>query len=223
MSTAPRPEQTIAQKIGEKPVYHISDMEKVTGSRATAYRLLKELLECGFADRVKEGYFTLRSCLFQPYKLWQDLMPSLQALKQSRFFGLSYNENDVRKARQILEGMVTLDYRAYELTGFQHPNLFSIYVDNVDRAAGLLRRHGFFSEGTRGRVAILPRMGNFENEVQRVYLDCIAFGGRSMLDAIAIDLLHGEKLDPKTRGTFKTEDVLKVRDEIAAQSLPRSG
>jgi hypothetical protein len=79
-----------------------------------------------------------------------------------------------------------------------------------------------FSEGTKGRVVLLPRIGEFRNEIQRVYLDCIAYGGRSLLDAIAIEILHNEDLDPNIRGTFKTEDVLKVREELDAQSGTRS-
>ncbi len=54
--------------------------------------------------------------------------------------------------------------------------------------------------------------GGFENEVQRVYLDCLAFGGRSTLDAIAIELLQGDQLEVK--GEFPTELVLKVREDL---------
>ncbi len=216
-----RPELTIAQTIREKPVYHINELSKITESRATAYRILSKLREAGFAEQLKEGYFTLRSSLFQPFNLWSNLLPSLQALKQARFFGLSYNENDVRLTRQILNGIITLDYRAYELTKLQSPHLFFIYVDNPDQAAKMLRKHKF-SEGTQGRVVIIPRIGAVGNEIQRVYLDCIAYGGRSLLDAIAIEILHDESLDPNIRGAFKAEDVLKVREELAAQSGTRS-
>ncbi len=216
-----RPELTIAQTIGEKPVYHVNDLRKITKSRASAYRILRELREAGFAEQVKEGYFTIRSSLFQPFNLWPDLLPSLQALKQARFFGLSYNENDVRLARQILNSVITLDYRAYELTQLQSPHLLFIYVGDADQAARALRKHKFW-EGTRGRIAILPSIGSFENEIQRVYLDCIAYGGRSLLDAIAIEILHGENLDPHVRGIFRAEDVLKVREDLAPQPQTRS-
>src|SRR6266851_2500733 len=135
-----KPELTIAQTIGEKPVYHMTDLSKITESRATAYRILSKLREAGFAEQVREGYFTLRSSLFQPFNLWSNLLPSLQALKQARFFGLSYNENDVRLARQVLKGIMTLDYRAYELTNLQSPRLLFIYVDDADQAAETLRK-----------------------------------------------------------------------------------
>ena len=216
-----RPELAIAQTIGEKPVYHMKDLSKITESRATAYRILGKLREAGFAEQVREGYFTLRSSLFQPFNLWSNLLPSLQALKQARFFGLSYNENDVRLARQTLKGIVTLDYRAYEITRLQSPHLFFIYVGNPDQATSMLKERNF-SEGTKGRVVIMPRIGEFGNEIQRVYLDCIAYGGRSLLDAIAIEILHNEDLDPNIRGTFKTEDVVKVREELGAQPRTRS-
>jgi hypothetical protein len=216
-----KPELAIAQTIGEKPVYHMDELSKITESRSTAYRILSKLREAGFAEQVRDGYFTLRSSLFQPFNLWSNLLPSLQALKQARFFGLSYNENDVRLAGQILKGIVTLDYRAYEITKLQSPHLFFIYVENPDQAASMLKECKF-SEGTKGRVVIMPRTGEFRSEIQRVYLDCIAYGGRSLLDAIAIEILHNEDLDPNIRGTFKTEDVLKVREELDAQSRTRS-
>ena len=72
-----------------------------------------------------------------------------------------------------------------------------------------------FSENKEGRVAILPvereRKG-FENEIQRVYLDCLARGGSSTLDAIAIELLHGDEI--AIRGEFPVDLVLKVREDL---------
>lgn len=211
------PELAIAQTIGEKAVYRASDFDKVGKSRPTVYRILRQLRDLGFAEQIKGGYFTIRSCLFQPFSFWADLLPSLQAMKEARYFGLSYNENDVKVAKEILKGIVTLDYRAYELTQLQAPRLFSIYVENIAKAAKMLKANGF-SEGTQGRIAVLPQTGKIENEIQRVYLDCIAYGGRSTLDAIALEVLHSEKLDPQVRGTFKTEDVLKVNEDLATQS-----
>ncbi len=72
-------------------------------------------------------------------------------------------------------------------------------------------------------MAIIPNVGSFENELQRVYLDCIAYGGRSNLDAIAIELLYGEALDPRIRGRFRSEDVVKVRDNLAASDTAQLG
>ncbi|MDG6941425.1 MAG: hypothetical protein JRN34_00665 [Nitrososphaerota archaeon] len=208
-------ELAVIQAIGEKPIYRLEELLQVTGSRATAYRTLAELRQIGFAEPAKEGYFTIRSSLFQPFNIWQHLVPSLNALKHARYFGRSYNENDVKKASEILHGIVTLDYRAYDLTRLQEPHSLFVYVNNLDSAAEILREHGFW-EGTRGRVVLLPQVGSPQNEIQRVYLDCLAYGGRSTLDAIAIEMLHGEHLDPRVKGVFKSEDVLKVKEELAS-------
>ena len=59
---------------------------------------------------------------------------------------------------------------------------------------------------------VLPRIGNFENEIERVYLDCIAKGGRSIQDAIAIELLYANHLT--SRGNFPVEYVLKVQEDL---------
>lgn len=209
------PELAAAQTIGEKPAYRLDDLARAVGSRATAYRTLKELIRLGFAERLGRGYFAVRSSLFQPFYLWEHLVPSLSALKQARRFGRAYNDGDARAARRILAGVVTLDYRAYELTGLQEPYSMFIYTENLDSAAEALRGAGFW-EGTRGRVCLLPKPVPFDNELQRVYLDCVAYGGRSTLDAIAIDALHGDELDPRVRGAFRADDVLKVKEELAS-------
>jgi hypothetical protein len=208
-----KPSLTVVQSLTQKPVYHASELFGPAGSRATAYRVISGLLELGLAAETKRrGYFTIRSSAFQPYTKWPHLLPSLRALKQARYFGRAYDESDVNYARRFLTGMVTLDYRAYDLTKLQTPRTFFLYARNPNREAELLESNGF-SEGTKGRVAILPRGGgDFENEVQRVYLDCLAFGGRSTLDAIAIELLYGDRL--RIRGEFSTDLILKVREEL---------
>lgn len=199
--------------MGQKPIYHASELFGPAGSRATAYRFIRRLQELGFVSETqRRGYFTVRSSAFQPYQTWLHLLPSLRAVKQARYFGRAYDESDVNYARRSLSGMITLDYRAYELTRFQTPHTFFIYVGDPDHQAKSLRSAGF-SEGSKGRVAILPREDSgFENEIQRVYLDCLAFGGRSTLDAIAIELLHGDQLS--VRGEFPTDLVLKVREDL---------
>lgn len=203
----------VVQSLGQKPVYHTTEFFEPAGSKATAYRVIGRLQELGLASETKKrGYITVRSSAFQPYHTWPHLLPSLSALRQARYFGKSYDESDVNNAKRVLSGMVTLDYRAYELTKLQTPHIFFIYVDNQDKGAELLRSRGF-SEGTRGRVALLPReQSGFGNEIQRVYLDCLAFGGRSILDAIAIELLYANQLSVKSE--FPVELVLKVREEL---------
>ncbi len=208
------PSLAVVQALGQKPVYRASELFGPAGSRATAYRFIRRLQELGLAAETrKRGHFTVRSSAFQPYQTLLHLLPSLRALKQARYFGRAYDESDINYARRSLRGMVTLDYRAYELTRFQTPHTFFVYAEDPDQQAKSLRSAGF-SEGSKGRVAILPKEddGGFENEIQRVYLDCLAFGGRSTLDAIAIELLHGDQLS--VRGEFATDLVLKVREDL---------
>jgi len=205
------------QSLPAKPVYHISELFEPAGSRATAYRLMHRLQELGFAEETqRRGYFTIRSSIFQPYRIWSKLLPSLHALKQARYFGRAYDESDVSYARKSLKGVVTLDYRAYELTGLQTPHRLFIYVEDSDHAAKVLRDNRF-SEGKRGRVAILQKGGGFQNEIQRVYFDCLASGGRNLLDAIAIELLYEGRLSVK--GEFPAELVMKVKEELPPRSI----
>lgn len=205
------PSLAIVQALGQKAIYHASELFGPAGSRATAYRIIHGLQELGFAESQKRGYFTIKSSVFQPYQTWFNLLPSLRALKQARYFGRAYDESDVNYARRLLRGTVTLDYRAYELTQLQIPHTFFIYVENPNRVAEDLIGNGF-SEGKKGRVAILPMEGDFKNEIQRLYLDCLASGGRSVLDAIALDILFGDQLS--VRGEFPTELVMKVKEDL---------
>jgi len=60
-------------------------------------------------------------------------------------------------------------------------------------------------------------MGSFDNKVKRVFLDCLANGGRSVLDAVAIQLLYGDSIDVKAR--FPIEMVIKVQDDLPREKL----
>jgi hypothetical protein len=209
------PSLAVVQSLGDSPAYRVSELYHLAGSRATAYRLLDELVELGFAERQNRGYFSLRSSVFQPYRLWPHLVPSLQSFKNARRFGRAYDESDVNYAKKTLHGFLSLDYRAYELTGVQIPYQYFLYVDNVEEAALLLRKKGF-SEGKAGRISIAPKTGQFKDEIQRVYLDCLAAGGRSILDAIAIDLRYGDQL--WARGEFPVDQVTKVEEDLQVES-----
>lgn len=209
------PALAIAQTLPPKPVIHISELYGRARSRATAYRIMRSLERIGFAERRGGGYFALKDSLFQPFHVWPHLVPSLQALSQARYFGKTYKKGDIKTASELLKGVVTLDYRAYELTRLQPPGRLFVYVDDLDAAAKRLTDAGF-SEGERGKVAILPAVGSFENEIERVYLDCLANGGRSSLDAIAIELKHGHKLEK--RGAFPANLVAKVTEDLSQSS-----
>ncbi len=166
------------------------------------------------AERLNRGYFSLRSSAFQPYGLWHHLVPSLQSFKAARHFGRTYDESDVNYAKKTLHGFLSLDYRAYELTRLQTPHQYYLYVDDVDEAGQLLKRNGF-SEGRAGRVSITSKSGSFENAIQRVYFDCLALGGRSTLDAIAIELCYGDRLAVK--GEFPVGLVTKVKEDLPVE------
>src|SRR3989338_7996123 len=60
-----------------------------------------------------------------------------------------------------------------------------------------------FSEGTRGHIVLLPISQRIENEIEQVYFDSIAKGGRGVLDAIAIELLYPDEIMHK--GQFPVE------------------
>lgn len=209
----------IAQELPPKPVYTVKDIAATAGSLPTAYRKLADLIELGIAERRKRGYFTLKECIMQPVYLVKHLIPSLRALKEARTFGKYYNETDVRIARELIDGFVTLDYKAYELTKFQIPAKLHLYPDSMDNAIRILKQNGF-SEGTKGQVVLLPTYGDFANDIQRVYLDSIANSGRSILDAIAIEILYPDKLSIKAR--FPVEDIEKVREEMPSSVMNES-
>jgi hypothetical protein len=201
-----------AQRLESKPVYTIADAISVAGSAKTAYRRLNDLRALGLA-KYKHGSFILKtSVVSQPANVIEKLLPSLVALSKARRFGRNYNDSDIRFAmKNIADKFVTLDYKAYDLTKFQTPLDLYIYVQDVDKVAGFLKENGF-REGRNGRVILLPRIGDFTNEIERVYLDCIANGERSTLDAIAIELLYEDKLS--TRGLFPVQQVKKVQEDL---------
>jgi hypothetical protein len=54
--------------------------------------------------------------------------------------------------------------------------------------------------------------GPIFNEIERTYLGCIAKGGRSIYDAIEIELLYGDYLT--TKANFSIEDITKMQQEL---------
>ncbi|MHB1909343.1 MAG: hypothetical protein ACYCQJ_10815 [Nitrososphaerales archaeon] len=209
-----------AQKLDQGSLTHSTrELAAIVGSISTAQRYAKILESLGFLTILGRGRFSVRSSLFQPYSLWLYLIPSLQSLKEARFFGRSYNESDVHFARKKFpEAMVTLDYRSYELIGLQTPEKLFLYVTDQDSAANALKSDDF-SEGPRGKITILPRIGDFfDNEIQRVYLDSLAAGGRNLLDAVAIELRYPDKLQIK--GLFPIDLVEKVREDLSNATMP---
>lgn len=213
--TLDEPALLFAQKLvaNPKPAYSIKkDAIPAAGSMPTAYRRLNSLKSLGLA-RSSRGHFVLNAgVVMQPAYIVYKLLPSLESLKNARRFGRYYNDSDVKFALDnVAHTLVTLDYKAWELTEFQYPSDLYMYVEDIDQAAASLRKSGF-SEGIKGRVVILPMIGEFANKIERVYLDCIANGGRSLQDAVAIELLYGNQL--RSKGTFPIELVRKVQGDL---------
>jgi hypothetical protein len=201
-----------AQRLDSKPVYTIEDAISVAGSVKTVYRRLNVLQSLGLA-KYKRGSFILKTnVVTQPANILDKLLPSLIALSRARRFGRNYNDSDIRFAlNNVSDKFVTLDYKAYELTKFQTPLDLHIYVEDVDNVADFLKEKGF-KEGKNGHIVLLPKIGDFSNEIERVYLDCIANGERSTMDAIAMELLYEDRLG--TRGLFPVQLVKKVQEDL---------
>jgi len=202
-----------AQKLSVKPAYSIKeDAVPVAGSVMTAYRRLNSLKSLGIAKTGRGRFMINTTVISQPAYLVEKLLPSLISLKNGRRFGRYYSDSDVRFVMDnISHRLVTLDYKAWELTKFQYPADLYLYVDNIGNTIELLKNNGF-SEGKKGRIVILPMIGDFSNQIERVYLDCIANGGRSVQDAVAIELLHGDKLN--LRGSFPVDLIRKVQEDL---------
>lgn len=207
-----------AQGLDPRPVYSIKQHGvEIAGSEKTAYRRIKSLVPLGLAT-FNHGQFSIKKeAVSQPLDVIEKMLPSLLALKQARRFGRSYNNADINFALDHKPDLiVTLDFRAWSLTKFQFPNDLYVYVNDIESGAKFLKGNGF-SEGDRGHVVLLPKIGSFENEIERVYLDCIANGGRSILDAVALQLLYPEQISVK--GRFPVEVVVKVQEDMPSQRL----
>ena len=204
-----------AQRLESKPVYSMKEAISIAGSAKTAYRRINELKALGLAQSRRGNFILKNNVVSQPANVIEKLLPSLIALSKGRIFGRNYDDSDVRFATNNVKGFVTLDYKAYELTKFQTPRDLYVYVEDVDGVASFLREKGF-REGRNGRVILLPMTGDFASEIERVYLDCLANGKRSTMDAIAIELLYEERLS--TRGLFSVQQVKKVQEDLPLDS-----
>ena len=201
-----------AQELPSSPIYDLKNLEKtINVSARTIRRRLVHLEELGLVD-YNRGKFTIkREVISQPYIVLQSIIPSLMSLKQARRFGRHYKSTDVNFMKKHLpkDSIITLDYKAYEITRFQTPFNLYVYVDDIKDISNFLKNHGF-REGKRGNVILLPKIGFFENLIERVFLDCVAKGGRSFLDAAAIMLTCNAEI--KTRVRFTIDTILKVQE-----------
>lgn len=212
------PALLFAQELPPRPVYDLNNLKTIDESTKTAHRRIKSLLPLGLATYNRGKFSIKKEVVSQPVNVLKKLIPSLMSLKQARRFGRSYNNADINF---VLNGMpesaiVTLDYQAWNMTEFQFPRDLFVYVDDIEKGSNFLKENNF-SEGEKGHVVLLPKMGSFENKVERVFLDCLANGGRSVLDAVAIQLLYGDSIDVKAR--FPIEMVIKVQDDLPSEKL----
>lgn len=214
------PALLFAQELPTQPVYTLKDWEEVAGSTKTAYRRIKSLIPLGLATYNRGNFTIKKEVISQPLDVLKRLLPSLTALKNAKRFGRSYNNADINFMINSIpkSAMITLDYRAWDLTQFQFPNDLYVYVNDMNKGASFLKENGF-SEGSRGHVVLLSKIGSFKNEIERVYLDCIANGGRSILDAIAIELLYGDQINVK--GRFSINTMKKVQEDMPKERMEK--
>ncbi len=205
-----------AQKLPPRHIYSLKELD-IEDSQKTAYRRIKKLSELGLVN-YKRGFFTIkREVIAQEVGILEKLIPSFTALTQARRFGRSYNVTDINFVMKTMpkNSVITLEHSAYRLTKFQSPHDLHVYVTDMEKAIHFLKRNNF-SEGKKGNIVLMPKIGSFENKIERVFLDCLAKGGRSMMDAIAIQIKYKDKI--KTPARFTTEMVLKVQEDLPLES-----
>lgn len=206
-----------AQELPSGPVYKVKDVAKYVHEK-TVRRRIKKLTEIGLAQ-YNRGQFTIKQeVIAQPNSVLEKLMPSFTAFMKARRFGKSYRLSDINFMMKNLpkNATITLDYSAHKLTHFQSAQDLYVYVDDVDKTVQFLKNNDF-REGIKGKIVVLPKTGSFENLTERIFLDCIAKGGRSTMDAIAIQLKYADKITVKAR--FTTEMLLKVQEDLPLESL----
>ena len=190
----------------------IKDAAAIAGSVPTAYRRINTLKEYGLAT-LSRGRFQISRTARQPMYVLEHLLPSLIALKGAIRFGRKYRASDISffKGKLPKNAIVTLDHRCWDLTKYQVPNDLYVYVDDILETSRFLKKNRF-SQGSRGHVVLLQKQPATKDTVEQVYLDCIAKGGRSILDAIAIGIKYGDMLS--VNGKFDIGNVLKVQDDM---------
>ncbi len=206
-----------AQGLPPRPIYKVKEVAKCVHER-TVRRRVKKLTEIGLA-KYNRGQFTIkREVIAQPLIILEKLIPSFAAFMQARRFGKYYRQSDIDFMMKNLpkKSMITLDYSAHKMTKFQSAHDLYVYVDDVEKTVQFLKENNF-REGTKGSIIILPKIGSFENLTERVFLDCVAKGGRSMMDAIAIQLKHRDKITIKAR--FTIDMLLKVQEDLSLESV----
>jgi len=205
---------SFAQAFTGQLVYSVkNDARKQAGSLSTAYQRLRILEQIGLAKVNRDAFQIKSNVVSQSFPIRKKILYSLLSLKNARRFGKYYNESDINFAKKHLPGkfLTTLDYATWELTKYQTPSEFFVYVEDVEKSANFLLENDF-NEGKNGNVILLPKLGNFDNPIERIYLDCIAKGGRNTLDGIALELNYSDSITEK--GHFPLNSVKKVQEDL---------
>ena len=196
-----------ARLLPRQMVHSFCDMPSVAGvSEATARRRVDELAKVGLAERLNDSFMVRIDAVCYPIEVLETMLPSLLAHVQARRFARRKNGSDLTFARRHLPhgSFVTLDYPLARLTGYQTAWDYHVCVDDQEAFVSLLEENGF-REDDLGRVVVMPKIGKFDNEKERLVLDCLADGGRSYCDAIALLMLH-IKSSP-VHATFSTNEI----------------
>ena len=155
------------------PIHDIKEVKDAVGLSARIIRRrLMRLEELGLAD-YKRGKFTIKSeVVSQPHHVLRSIIPSLMSLKKARGFGRYYKPTDVNFVKKNLPdgSIITLDYKVHELTGFQTPLDLHVCVDDMEDISRFLNSNRF-REGRKGNVVLLPKIGSFDNLIERAFLD----------------------------------------------------
>ena len=208
-----------ARLLPRSMIHRMRDMPSVAGvSEATARRRVDGLAGMGLARR-RNGTFTLRHDVVRhPIEVIRAMRPSLLALGRARRFSRRKNNSDVAFARRRLPpgSFVTLDYPLARLTGYQSAWWYHACVEDPDAFGSLLEESGFREDRT-GRVVVMPKIGSFDDENVRLLLDCLADGGRSYCDAIALLLTRIGALPGGA--VFTVVDVNEVLRHFAYERL----
>ena len=187
--------------------YLFRDIPSVVGvSEATARSMVDELAKVGLAERWSDSFAVRHDAVCHPIEVLKAIRPSLLALARAKRFARRRNGSDLTFARRHLPpgSFVTLDYPLARLTDYQTAWNYYVCVDDPDAFASLLGDNGF-QEDKLGRVVVVPKIGRFDNKKERLFLDCLADGGRGYCDAIALLMLR-LRASP-VRAAFTTNEM----------------
>ena len=192
------------------PSYRFRDMPSILGvSEATARRRVDALVEMGLAERRNGSFMVRHDAACQPIEILDAMYPSLLALGCARRFAGPNGRAGITLARRLRPpgSFVTLDYPLARLTGYRPARDYCVCVDDPDAFASLLEENGF-REDDLGRVVVMPKLGRFDRARERLFLDCIAAGGKRCAGAVELYILYGDKLPQ--RAVLDADSILDV-------------